>query len=163
MEKSTFILAITGESPSWYDKEDDLDGYTTNFGSMTVHHSTGEIDFACIGLGKNCGNTKMTVRIDGQEFQVSKDKPFGATGLSELNSPKYLYKNKDLPQLEVLEILEMLQMDDNYSLVAVIVKKALITSMIKYIKFSQEEKKSLKELFKIWRKPISVERIPVVY
>lgn len=162
MEKDKFILAIKGESPSWYDEENDIDGFTTNFGTLTIHRSTGVIDFACIGLGRNDGNTRMSVRIDGWEYQVSKDKSFGATGLSELNSPNYPYKHKELPQLSVLEVLEMLQQDDNYSLAAVIVKRALVTSMKKYVKFSQEEKQALRELFKIWRKPI-VTRVPIAH
>ena len=78
-ESELFKARIEGDIPSWYDKEDDLDGYTTNYGGMTVIHNTEKIDFACFGLGKDYGNIPMTIRIDNEEFQVMKDRPFGGS------------------------------------------------------------------------------------
>lgn len=161
-ESELFKARIEGDIPSWYDKEDDLDGYTTNYGGMTVIHNTEKIDFACFGLGKDYGNIPMTIRIDNEEFQVMKDRPFGNVGVAELNSPGYPYKHKELPSFDLLEVLEMLQKDTNYHYATILVKKTLVRLMLKHFKFNKEEKQALKELFKIWRKPIVSERKPII-
>lgn len=150
---NNFKAQIDGEIPSWYDKDDDIDGYTTNYGGIQVIRKTGKLDFACIGLGKDYGNQPMTVKIIESEFQVLVSDSTGR-GKTELTSPHYPYKLKELPRLDLIDVLEMLQKDTNMFYAAVLTKKTLIKQMMWYIKFSKEEQKALKELFKIWRKPI---------
>lgn len=161
-ESELFKAKVQGDIPSWYDKGDDLDGYTTNYGGMTVIHDTEKINFACFRLGRDYGNTSMTIKIGNEEFQVMKDRPFGNVGVAELNSPGYLYKHEELPSVGLLEVIGMLQKDTNYHYATVLVKKTLVKLMLKHFKFHKEEKQALKELFKIWRKPIIMERKPII-
>lgn len=156
-----FKAQITGEIPSWYDEEDDLDGYTTNYGGATVIKSTGKINYACIGLGRNQSDSQMIVKISKDEFQVVKNKQGSNIDIAEINSSGYPYKHKELSPLDLIEVLEMLQSDDNYHYVVVLVKKTLIKLIIKHIKLNKEEKQALEELFRIWRKPITIQREPI--
>lgn len=160
--EGTFKAKIEGDAPSWYDEENDCEGYTTNYGGVKVIKGTGKIDFACIRLGSNYGNTHMTIRIDNQEFQVVESKSCESIGIAELNSSGYPYKHKELPSLDLIEILEMLEQDDNYHYAAILVKKTLISLIIKHIKLNKEEKQALKSLLSIWRKPIITKRQPII-
>lgn len=154
---------IDGEAPSWYDQEDDIDGYTTNYGGVQVSRKTGEIIFACVELGRNYENRPMTVKIIESEFQVLVRDNTGR-GKNELASLQYPYKLKELPRLSPMEVLEMLQKDDNMFYAAVLTKKTLVNQMMRHIKFNKDEQKALKELFKIWRKPIilDAQRAPII-
>lgn len=157
-----FTARVNGDLPSWYNQEDNLDGYTTNYGGVTIVHGTELIKFACYGLGREYKNTSMTVRIkNSEEFQVEKTKTSKA---AELNSPGYPYPHKHVPTLSILEILEMLQKDENYYYAGMLIKKTLVRLMLKHFKFNKEEKRALKELFQIWRKPIvgKIKRTPIV-
>lgn len=128
--------------------------YDTNFGQVELNEDTEELVSCCIGLGRNQGNTAMSIKIIGGEFQITCDS-FGSIW-AELCSPKYPYKdyNPTKKSIEVNEVLQMLQKDNNYSIAAIIVKKKLIRLMKYQLHFTAVDKSELKELFRIWRKPV---------
>lgn len=128
--------------------------YNTNFGQVEVDEKTEKFVSCCIGLGRNQGNTEMTIKITKGEFQITRDS-FGAV-YAELCSPNYPYKHhKKTGTITVGEVLRMLQKDTNNSVAAIIVKKEIVTLLRKKrMNLIVDDYKEIRELFRIWRKPI---------
>lgn len=142
-----------------------IKSYTTNFGQVELNEKTEKLESCCIGLGRNQGNIEMSIKIIGIEFQITRDS-FGAIW-AELCSPKYPYKYwKPTKAIEISEVLQMLQKDDSYSIAAIIVKKRLVQLMRHQLHFTAANERELRELFKIWRKPVLkrdlVTRVPII-
>ena len=159
--KNNFQAMMNGDISSTYNKNTNQYSYITNYGNIDVAKNTGKIEYACVGFGRNYKNTRMTIKIDGSQFQIIKTTPCGL-GIAELNSPNYSYKHKDLMELDLGEVLEMLKNDDNFYYVAILVKKTLIHLMLDTLKFNRQEKQMLKEVFSAWRKPIITKRTPII-
>lgn len=151
---------LSGNEISWHSTEDNCDYYTTNFGQVQVQCDTEEILFATIGLGRNSGNTPISVRLIDGEFQVTKD--LFNTVNAQICSQNYPYKSKTNQVIELIELLKILQKDNNYSTAAVLVKKELIKRVCKEFEFNENESCELYRLLEIWRTPI-ITRHPVVH
>ena len=145
----------------------DYDGvasYTTNFGQVEVNAKTHKLLNCCIGLGRNQENTAMSIKIDGNEFQIFKDS-FN-TIYAELCSKNFPYPANCSQSIDLTEILQMLWKDDNFSVAAILVKKRLVELMYKKLKFSDLDLNYLHKIFESWRKPILksdlINRIPII-
>ena len=151
---------LDGNSPSWYDEETNSDVYTTNFGQVKIQRETDEVIWCCIGIGRNQGNTPLSIKYwDDGEFSVYKNM-FGKVS-AELCSSHFEYPSKCKESLDLIEILEVLQKDDNYSIAAIAGKKELVKRLLNHFTFSKSESYELHKLFLIWRKPIT-KRTPII-
>lgn len=163
---------LDGNEPSWvnenwYGDGKTIVGYVTNFGMVEINQATGEVESAVIGVGRNQGNTQLSIKLIDNEFQVFKD-TFN-TIWAELCSPDFPYKKNPSQSIGITEVLQVLQEDDNFSVAAIAVKKRLIWLMVNKLKFTTEERKALGRLLKAWRKPITkedlkepVKRTPII-
>ncbi len=158
---------LDGNEPSWYNKENNSDHYTTNFGGVEITRDTQKMIDCCIGLGRNQYNTQMSIKIFDGEFQISRD-TFN-TIFAELCSPEFPYKKGTKQVIEISDVLRMLQKDDNFSVAAIAVKKELIWLMVNKLHFTKEDRQELGKLLKIWRQPITkddlkptVKRTPII-
>ena len=161
---------LDGDLPSWFNKDTNSDHYTTNFGSVEINKDTREVGDVSIGLGRNQGNTQMSIYIYDAEYKVTRD-TFGSV-YAQFCSPnaKFPYTGQNVKQnIEVIDILKMLQKDDNHSVAAIAAKKEFIKLLCRYHKFSKQEAYELHLLLAIWRKPITkedlkpdIKRTPIV-
>lgn len=150
---------LAGNQIAWTNEEEGVACYTTNYGQVSVDLQTGEFVDCCFGLGRNYGNTQMGIKIYDGEFQVYKD-TFN-TIYAELCSKNYPYpRNK--PSFPALEVIQMLQKDDNDGVAAILVKKEIVKLMFYHLKLNKSELIAIRELFKIWRKPI-ISRTPIIH
>mgnify|MGYP001029239865 FL=1 len=149
---------LDGYEPSWYDKEDNTAHFTTNFGTVAVIQDTWELVDCCIGIAREYKQNHMQVKIYDDEFQVLREQGMFYNGVLESPGYKYpirkTYVGKYFDNLSIAEVLGAIQEDTNNSTAAVAVKKELVRLMMEKLKFTREDSKALKELFKSWRTPI---------
>lgn len=149
---------LDGYEPSWYDKEDNIAHFTTNFGTVRVEQDTWKLTECCIGIAREYKQDHMQVKIFDGEFQVLREQGTFYNRVLESSGYKYpirkSYVGRNFDELTVAEVLKALMECTNYSTAAIVVKKELIRLMRKDLKFTREDNKLLKELFSIWRKPI---------
>lgn len=145
--------SLAGNEISWinFGKK----SYTTNFGQVVLDEKTDEFRECCIGLGRNQGNTEISIKIFDGEFQITKD-TFN-TVYAELCSKDFPYPKKPNQTIEIVEVLKILQKDDNDSIAAIIVKKEIVKLMYQKLHFGKAELIALEELLASWRKPITKE------
>ena len=136
--------------------------YNTNFGQVEVDESTEELKFCVIGLGKNTGNTEISVKIFDNEFQVTK-RMFN-TSYAELCSSGYPYPEKPNQSIKPMEVLQILRQDTNNSIAAIIVKKELVKLIVAKMKLERGELLLVRELLSDWRFPIIANpvRTPII-
>lgn len=149
-----FKERIDGNEPSVIDLEDDREVYITNYGSLDLVHSTGELEFACMGIDRDNTYKRLSVKIDQNEFCVWETR-FG-TSISSCEgcfSKKYPYE-KCRDSMNVADVIRSIKSDTNFSVAGVIVKRTLVRLMISQLTLSREDKQEVNELFKLWRKPI---------
>lgn len=143
---------LNGRKKMREDKELNCDVYTTNFGSVYIDKTTGDVPYACVALGRNpdCEELDCTI-IDG-EFQITKR--FIGKIQKELCSPGYPYPNHSSQSISLHDVFELLKRDTNLTVPAIAVKKQLVRLLQDVFKFTQQDNQELKEVFNVWRKPI---------
>lgn len=149
---------IEGYEPSWYNEEENMVHFTTNFGGVGVNKDTWELIECCIGIARDYHQDHMQVKIYDGEFQVLREQ--GTFYSAVLESPGYKYPFRKMhvghrfDDLTVTEVLKALMECTNYSTAAIAAKKELVRLMQQKLRFTREDNKALKELFSAWRKPI---------
>ena len=146
---------IDGNEPSFVWEEDNIVGYTTNYGGVHLRLDNGELEFACMSIDRNSNHRWLSVKIVDGEFDVWVDR-LGGQITEDLHSSKYPYQ-KGNNSLTPAEVFRSLAADENYSIAGIAMKKSLVQLMRKHLTLSKEDKQELQELFKLWRKPIITE------
>ena len=152
--------ALAGNEVGWADEG--VKCYNTNFGQVEIDKSTEELKFCVIGLGKNPGNTEISVKIFDNEFQVTKD--MFSTPYAELCSKGFPYSKNLNQSIKPMEIFQILRHDNNNSIAAIIVKKELVKLIVTNMKLERGELLLVRELLNDWRFPIIANpvRTPII-
>lgn len=150
-----------GDIPSYTHKDEGIEGYITNYGSVEVNLQTGEVHCAAIGLGRDYGNTPMTMKIDGREFQVIRTQSQGSTMVARYDTPGYPNIYPRMPEMELMDVILMLSRDTNDHYAAKLVKKTFVSLVMNKCSLTLQEDRAIKSLLQSWRSPITGKRQPI--
>lgn len=136
-----------------YGRVIDLDFYDIpDFGEVKIYRHTNEILECCVVLRNTSLNQFVQIEIHKGEFHITST---GTDGyVYTLCSGDLHHKLQNTKSLDISEVLIYLQKDNNFSVPAIAVKKELVRLMIKNLCFTNQDRRELDKLYKIWRKPI---------
>lgn len=146
---------LDGNSISW--KCDDYALYTTNYGQVKID-AAGELMDCCVGIDR--GYHSVSVKILGDEFQVYEEDINGRVRY-ELHSPNFPYPKDTQHTISILSLIEIIRNSRNNCTALLLVKKRLLTLILRKILVDSKELSAIKSLLHEYRVPV-VSRQPII-
>lgn len=147
---------LDGNSISW--KCDDYALYTTNYGQVKVD-AAGELMDCCVGIDRG-SYYSVSVKILGDEFQVYEEDINGRVRY-ELHSPNFPYPKDTQHTISILSLIEIIRNSRNNCTALLLVKKRLLTLILRKILVNSKELSAIKSLLQEYRVPI-ISRQPII-
>ena len=147
---------LDGNSISW--QCDDYALYTTNYGQVKVDRS-GELMDCCVGIDRGSYHS-VSVKILGDEFQVYEEDINGRVRY-ELHSLNFPYPKNTNHTISILSLIEIIRNSTNNCTALLLVKKRLLTLVLRKILVDSKELSAIKSLLQEYRVPI-ISRQPII-
>lgn len=147
---------LDGNSISW--KCDDYALYTTNHGQVKVD-AAGELMDCCVGIDRGSYHS-VSVKILGDEFQVYEEDINGRVRY-ELHSPNFPYPKDTQHTISILSLIEIIRNSRNNCTALLLVKKRLLTLILRKILVNSKDLSAIKSLLHEYRVPV-VSRQPII-
>lgn len=147
---------LDGNSISW--KCYDYALYTTNYGQVKVD-AAGELMDCCVGIDRGKYHS-VSVKILGDEFQVYEEDINGRVKY-ELHSPNFPYPKNTNHTISILSLIEIIRNSRNNCTALLLVKKRLLTLILRKILVDSKELSAIKSLLQEYRVPI-ISRQPII-